>query len=393
VLGKGATASVYSGRHIRDEEPVAIKVIAPHLAQNPIAAARFEAEGRLLMRIDHPNVVKVLEMGRLEDGTLYQVMELLEGRDLLEVMTYVGVFRPRQVLPYLQQICAGLQATHDLGVVHGDLKPNNIHVLEGKPMRLKLIDFGIAKQLDKEVARFTAAGVAVGTPQYMAPEQASGERDLVSFQTDIYALGVLLYAMLGGAPPYADVSPEKMLGGSMLPPPARLEQSAPDVPLAVAEVVHLCLALDPDARPASAQDVAELYEAALDSATVVDATPWFEAEQELATTTEHPTARLPAEFFNQPTVLFQNPPGEGDAAIEAAATTEQAVIVHDVEPGTTTEQADVEHELQKTEAVAAQKTARVRVGPNVIVLVIVLAVLALAVVIGYLLATEGSVGS
>jgi serine/threonine-protein kinase len=347
LLGKGATASVYSGHRVHREERVAIKVIAPHLAQDPHVSGRFEAEARVLMRIDHPNVIRVLELGQLEDGTLYQVMELLEGRDLLEVMRYVGVFRPRQVLPYLRQICAGLQASHDQGVVHGDLKPNNIYVLEGQPMRLKLLDFGIAKQLCGDITRFTAAGVAVGTPQYMAPEQASGELDLISFRTDIYSLGVLLYAMLCGAPPYHNISPETLLRGRVLPPPERLEQSAPDVPLAVAEVVHLCLAPDPEARPARARDVPLLYEAALDSATVVDVTPpWFASGTDLEPTLER---GLPAEFFSAPTALLQG---------------------------------------QRGEETVVEKSRGARIA-TVIVLAVVAAVLMLAGVVGYLVATGG----
>jgi serine/threonine protein kinase len=318
LLGTGGMASVYCARHVDGGRPVAIKVIAPHLVTDPRASGRFEAEARAVMRIDHPNVIRVFQTGRLSDGTLYQVMELLEGQDLGEVIARAGTLTPHQVLPYLRQICAGLQAAHDRGVVHRDLKPQNIFVLDGEPTRLKLLDFGIAKLLAPgDTHNFTATGVTLGTPRFIAPEQACGDKDRISPQTDLYSLGVILYVMLSGTPPFAG-DLEALLLSHVTEPLPPLRTRAYEVPVTVADVVHRCLEKDPADRPDSATTVVEMYEAALESATVVDVTsPWFASEPScvhaarydaLEATVHDAVAPPPlVELSSAPTVLFRSP--------------------------------------------------------------------------------------
>jgi len=338
LLGKGGMASVHRARHLQGGQPVAIKVIAPHLVRDPRASARFEAEARALMRIDHPNVIKVFEVGRLANGTLFQVMELLDGQELGAAMTLAGKLTPRQVLPYLRQICAGLQASHDRGVIHRDLKPQNIFILDGEPMRLKLLDFGIAKLLAPgDAYNFTATGVTLGTPQFIAPEQASGDRERISPQTDLYSLGVILYVMLCGTPPFTG-DLEALLLSHVTEPLPPLRTRAPDVPVTVAEVVHRCLEKNPADRPDSATTLIEMYEAALESATVVDVTsPWFASEpscvydtrcDELEATVHDAVAPPPEELSSAPTVLFyRSTPSEGTARVQLRPPSVAVVII------------------------------------------------------------------
>ena len=307
LLGKGGTASVYRARRISDGQRVAIKVIAEHLLQHSKALARFEAEARVLMRIEHPNIVRVLETGRAEDGTLFQVMELLEGRNLAQVMRFTGAFTPWQVLPYLEQICAGLQASHDHGVIHRDLKPQNIFVLDGEPPRVKLLDFGIARRLEAELSeQITAAGVTLGTPLFMAPEQAMGDRDRISPGTDLYSLGVILYVMLSGTAPFRG-GQETLILSHVVEPLPPLRERAPEVPPAVAEVVHLCLEKEPLDRPISAEAVLEMFARAVESGTVVDVTPpWFASEPGFVPGVGQGHS-LADELHRAPTVLFRRP--------------------------------------------------------------------------------------
>lgn len=282
LVGTGGTAVVHGARHVLQGQRVAIKVIAPYLARDPDARARFVAEARLLTQIDHPNVIRVLELGQLADGTLYQVMDRLRGQTLAEVMRFTGRFAPGQVLPYLRQICAGLQAVHDRAVVHRDVKPSNIFVLAGEPLRLRLLDFGLARQCGPADVRagFEAVGQTLGTAQFMAPEQARGDIRRTSPRTDLYSLGVMLYVMLCGSPPFRGNRAAVILSQVHDPVPPLRERAA-DVPDAVAGLVQRCLEKDPEERPASAVELLELYEAALEVDDADVRAPWYAAPPEL----------------------------------------------------------------------------------------------------------------
>jgi len=287
--------SVFLARHVTTGQEVAIKIMAPHLTQNPKVVKRFEAEARAVMRIDHPNVISIFDYGRADDGTLFHIMEVLDGLDLATLMERRR-FTPGEVLPFVTQICGALQAAHDRSVVHRDLKPENIFVLNGRPLTIKVLDFGIAKLLDPdEFLNLTATGVAIGTPMFIAPEQAMGDKHNISPQTDIYSLGVVLYAMLCGAPPFQSEGIGSLLVMHINEPPPSLLGRAPHVPEAVAELVHRCLEKDPARRPRSAAAVARDFEQALGAA--------------------DPTVEAPLSFQPRSTVPDAADPEEGRATV------------------------------------------------------------------------------
>jgi serine/threonine protein kinase len=267
VLGEGGMATVFLAERVPDQERVAIKVIAPHLIRNAHVQARFEAEARAVSRIDHPNVIRVLDYGRLDSGMLFQVMELLEGRELTELLDERYKLSAHEILPYVEQICRGLQAAHDCAVIHRDLKPNNIFILRGEPLTLKLLDFGIAKLIDpEEWVNLTTTGVIIGTPLFISPEQALGDRERIGPWTDLYSLGVILYTMLCGDPPFPFDTVSLLLARHIQEPPPPLRERDPSVPAEVARLVHRCLEKDPGRRPSSARQIAREFAAAVRAA-------------------------------------------------------------------------------------------------------------------------------
>jgi len=263
-LGEGGMGQVYLAEHPQIRRRVAIKVLSSRYSQHAQAAERFLAEARAVTRIEHPNVIDIYDFGSLPDGRLYYVMEVLKGRDLQRVMVDRGTMSASEILPLLEQIAAGLQAAHDHGVVHRDLKPENIFVLDRQPLALKILDFGIAKLIEtKQGTGLTSTGMVMGTPLFIAPEQAAGQPERISPRTDLYSLGVILYWMLAGRPPFLEDSASVLVVRHILAPPPPLRELAPTVPSAIAKLVDQCLEKDPLARPASASAVAAAWAEAL----------------------------------------------------------------------------------------------------------------------------------
>jgi serine/threonine protein kinase len=273
ILGRGGMGTVYLAEGIRHNEgqQVAIKVLAAQFAEHPVVAARFEAEAHTITRIDHPNVIRVYDCGALEDGTLYQVLELAEGRELSKILEERPAFTAQEAAPYVDQICRGLQAAHDCKIIHRDLKPENIIVLRERPLSLKLLDFGIAKLLDSgDWGKLTATGMVLGTPLFIAPEQALGDLPRIGPQTDIYSLGVVLYTMLAGEPPFYAESPGLLLAQHIKDPAPPLLERQPGLPKAVSRVIHRCLEKDPRRRYPSPLELCEAYLAALGPVAIGD---------------------------------------------------------------------------------------------------------------------------
>ncbi len=197
-VGSGGMAVVYKGEHIYLKRPVAIKVLAPALANDKVFVERFFKEAETASRLDHPNIVKILDFGD-EDGLLYLVMQYVEGETLERILQARGRLTLQEALSIALQILPALGYAHEKGIVHRDIKPGNIMVdSQGKAY---LLDFGIAAIIEEEEMKGEDGKKAAGTPEYMAPEQFRGKADM---RSDLYSFGVVLYEMLTGRTPFGD---------------------------------------------------------------------------------------------------------------------------------------------------------------------------------------------
>lgn len=239
VIGAGGFGTVYRA-HGPTGQPVALKVLAPHVDSEE-TMARFEREGSI--RIEHPNVVRVLDAGSA-GGQSYIAFELLEGRPLNAVLEDAPL-PPEVVLDIGLQICAGLSAAHARGVVHRDLKPGNVFL--GDDGVLKILDFGIARPMSQAGPQLTMAGSVVGTPGYLAPEQAKGDPHIAA-AADLWALGVILYQAASGVSPFMRTSAVATILAVVLEEPPPLGEQAAALPRGMADIIHRCLHKDPRER-------------------------------------------------------------------------------------------------------------------------------------------------
>jgi serine/threonine-protein kinase len=206
--------------------------------------------------IRHPNIVEVTDMGRFDDGAVFMVLEYLEGRELTDVLTDEGALPLGRVVHIASQICSALGAAHEQGIVHRDLKPDNVYLCprEDDPDFVKVLDFGIAKFKEAGGRGVTRTGMTIGTPHYMAPEQASASKDL-DHRADIYSLGVILFHAISGVLPFDDESFPLLMVKVVTHPPPRLSSLVPDLPADVDALVQRMLAKDPSERPQSCAEV------------------------------------------------------------------------------------------------------------------------------------------
>jgi len=212
--------TVYAAWHVDLDRPVALKVVSPRHASEPRVVERFRREARMASQARHPNIVEVLDLGQLE-GLWYIAMELLEGLDLYDAIVMKRCYEPAEIVPVLDQVLSGLEAAHGLGLVHRDLKPENVFLARapGGHFTVKLLDFGVVKvppDGEGAQAQLTRTGTVVGTPEYMAPEQATDAK--VDQRADLYAIGCVAYAMLCGAPPFVDKSVLRVLTSHVCDP-------------------------------------------------------------------------------------------------------------------------------------------------------------------------------
>jgi serine/threonine protein kinase len=253
-LGHGGMAVVYRARQDSLDRTVAVKILSENLAASTEFLERFRREARTAANLRHPNVITVFDFGQDERGVPYLVLEYIEGPTLADLMD-VGLDDSR-VPGLLDQIAAGLDYAHARGIIHRDVKPGNVLMTEDG--RAVLADFGLAWLL--EGAHLTLTGGVIGTPEYMAPEQASGEG--IDHRADVYALGVVLYEMLVGERPFVAETPIAVLLKHLQDPPPSILDARPDLPFGVGEVIARVLAKDPDERFASAGELARAFRAA-----------------------------------------------------------------------------------------------------------------------------------
>jgi molecular chaperone DnaK len=258
ILGEGGMGRVYKARHQVLDKFFAIKVLHPELAASRVLADRFIEEARSASSIKSPHVIDISDFGALDDGTGYFVMEYLEGKSLRQVLGDKGPLNEQTIAAIGSQVAVGLGRAHRLKVTHRDLKPANVMVLrEEGQVRCVILDFGIAKRPTSDSRRaVTRAGVRVGTPEYMAPEQIDDRA--VDGRTDIYALGVMLYEMAAGRRPFVAESNAELLMSQMYEPPPPIGEINPraDCSPVLEAIIRRCLEKEPDARYSSAIDLA-----------------------------------------------------------------------------------------------------------------------------------------
>jgi eukaryotic-like serine/threonine-protein kinase len=265
-LGRGGMAVVLAASHITIGAPVAVKVLHASTAAKRTAVDRFLTEARAIAAVQHPNVVRVSDYGELSDGRPFMVMEYLRGRDLARDLEGSAPLPWSTVKPILLQVCAALQAAHDVGIVHRDVKPQNIFLLDdGAPFtRVKVLDFGIAKVGDalRAEGQEDEKSTFVGTPDYMAPEQSNGSE--IDARADVYALGVTLYRALTGQLPFVSEHWFHTVTQHMYRTPPRPRSINAAIPEQVEALILRALEKQPSERFASMAELAEAAEATPD---------------------------------------------------------------------------------------------------------------------------------
>ena len=243
-IGRGGMATIYRGRDMRMERIVAIKVLREVYSTDPKFVTRFQREAKAASALQHPNIVQVYDYGQ-SDGNYFIVMELIEGADLRRYLRSRGVLAVDRAIIIAHDVALGLGAAHRRGIVHRDVKPQN--VLVGRDGSIKLTDFGIASVYkDINAERLTTTGMTLGTVQYYAPEQAQGE--IVSPAADVYALGIVMYEMLTGRTPFDGDTPVAVAMQHIQDTPIPPTQYNPNIPQVLEDIIMRCLEKVPEMR-------------------------------------------------------------------------------------------------------------------------------------------------
>jgi serine/threonine-protein kinase len=267
LLGEGGMGTVWKAEHVRMGKALAVKLLRGAFAADPAAVARFRAEAQIVSRLSHPHTIGVFDFGEIGAGEpgFYLAMEYVPGRDLARVLREARRLPEARVLGIAEQLLGSLGEAHEAGIVHRDVKPGNVMMMETRAEGdfVKVLDFGIAKLRGAAVAAAggaapghaaeTSAGLIVGTPNYLSPEQARGEP--LDARSDLYSVGALLYELLSGHPPFSGPNPMAIVGAHLSRPPPPLAGEAPGVSPELAEVVHRALEKRPEDRYPSADEM------------------------------------------------------------------------------------------------------------------------------------------
>lgn len=263
-IGTGGMGSVYKASQPEMNRMVAIKILHPKLANRKDLVSRFRREARAMSQLTHPNTVKVFMYGELEeDGSLYIVMEFLDGKNLNQTVRRGGPLSPERAIPILIQVCGALQEAHDMGIVHRDLKPENIFICNQGGIKefAKVLDFGLAKVTERQMRPgsiiLTQEGMVFGTPEFMSPEQAQGQK--LDARSDIYSLSTILYEALTGKLPFSAKTPMEYIQKHVTEKPIPLSERVPGLtfPVGLGAVIDKALAKSPQDRFQTAVDFAD----------------------------------------------------------------------------------------------------------------------------------------
>jgi eukaryotic-like serine/threonine-protein kinase len=253
-IGTGGMGSVYKANQVAMNRPVAVKILHPKLTNRKDLVSRFRREAKAMSHLSHPNTVRVLLYGELEDGSLYIVIEYLEGKNLNQLVRAEGPMPAERALPILIQVCEALEEAHRAGIVHRDMKPENVFLCTqgGLTDFPKVLDFGLAKVTEREMRpgsiMLTQEGMVFGTPEFMSPEQAQGRT--LTPSSDIYSLAVILYELLTGKLPFEARTPIEFLQLHVTARPIPLNERAPGRTFepALADVIAHALQKKPEER-------------------------------------------------------------------------------------------------------------------------------------------------
>ena len=275
-VGSGGMGAVYKALQPSMNRMVGIKILHPKLANRKDLVSRFRREARAMSHLTHPNTVKVFLYGELDDGSLYIVMEYLEGKNLNQTVRSEGAFPYQRALPVLIQACGALDEAHKMGIVHRDLKPENVFLCQQGGMKdyAKVLDFGLAKVTEREMRPgsiiLTQEGMVFGTPEFMSPEQAQGR--VLTAGSDIYSLAVILYEVLTTKLPFEAKTAMDYIQAHVTAKPIPIaERTGKEFPPLLWPVIARALAKEPEERFASAADFATAMQAVLAGATELPA--------------------------------------------------------------------------------------------------------------------------
>ena len=268
-LGEGGMSYVYQAEDLETGRIVAVKILIPRLWRDPGSVERMRREATIAMRLDHPNVCPILRLGETADRLIYLVMPYLEGEPLSEHESRRGPFSAEEGVPLLVQMCHGLQHAHELQIIHRDLKPENVMLVpEGKPasaaeFRAVVMDFGLAKErrAGPEVAKLTATGIVLGTPEFMSPEQIRGKP--LDGRSDVYAIGVLAFELFTGQLPFPGKSAQETMIARLRGAPQTLREVRPELPAKLESVIGRALMMDPAQRFANMTEMAHAFDGVL----------------------------------------------------------------------------------------------------------------------------------